>query len=74
MGRTSRVSGFYNLPVEERLKFVKDFAGLTDEEVNLISKCGRLSIDLADKMIENVIGTFELPFGIAVNFLINGRD
>lgn len=74
LGRTSRVSGFYNLPVEERLKFVKDFAGLTDEEVNLISKCGRLSIDLADKMIENVIGTFELPFGIAVNFLINGRD
>ncbi|MEM1549232.1 MAG: hydroxymethylglutaryl-CoA reductase, degradative [Candidatus Methanomethylicia archaeon] len=74
MGRTSRVSGFYNLPVEERLKFVKDFAGLTDEEVNLISRCGRLSIDLADKMIENVIGTFELPFGIAVNFLINGRD
>ncbi len=74
LGRTSRVSGFYNLPVEERLKFVKDFAGLTDEEVNLISRCGRLSIDLADKMIENVIGTFELPFGIAVNFLINGRD
>jgi len=31
LGRTSRVSGFYNLPVEERLKFVKDFAGLTGE-------------------------------------------
>ncbi|MCR6624248.1 MAG: hydroxymethylglutaryl-CoA reductase, degradative [archaeon YNP-LCB-024-027] len=74
MSRSSRVSGFYKMSISERLKFVKDFAGLTDDEVALISKCGRLSVDLADKMIENVIGTFELPFGIAVNFLINGRD
>lgn len=74
LNKTSRVSGFYKLSVEERLKFVKDFAGLSDDEVNLILKCGRLSVDLADKMIENVIGTFELPFGVAVNFLINNRD
>lgn len=74
LAKSSRISGFYKLSVKERLKFVKEFADLTDEEVELISKCGRLSLDLADKMIENVIGTFELPFAVAVNFLINSKD
>lgn len=74
MSRTSRVSGFYKLPVDERIRVVKEFAGLTDEEVGLLKKVGRLGLDVADKMIENVIGTFELPYGVAVNFLINGRD
>jgi hydroxymethylglutaryl-CoA reductase len=74
MGRTSRVSGFYKLPVDERVKIVKEFAELTDDEVELLRRTGRLSIDIADKMIENVIGTFELPYAVAVNFLINNRD
>ncbi|MEM2137318.1 MAG: hydroxymethylglutaryl-CoA reductase, degradative [Candidatus Methanomethylicia archaeon] len=74
MSKSSRVSGFYKWSIKERLQFVKDFANLTDDEIKLIYNCGRLSMDLADKMIENVIGTFELPFGVAVNFLINGRD
>jgi len=72
--RTSRLPGFYKLPIEERIKIVKEFAGLTDEEVALLTKVGRLGLDVADKMIENVIGTFELPYAVAVNFLINGRD
>jgi hydroxymethylglutaryl-CoA reductase len=72
--RTSRLPGFYKLPIEERIKVVKEFAGLTDEEVTLLTKVGRLGLDVADKMIENVIGTFELPYAVAVNFLINGRD
>ncbi len=74
MSKSSRVPGFYNLPIEERIKIVKEFAGLTDEEVEVLTRTGRLSLELADKMIENVIGTLELPLGIAVNFLINGRD
>jgi len=53
---------------------VKEFANLSDDEVELLTKTGRLSLELADKMIENVIGTLELPLGIAVNFLINGKD
>jgi hydroxymethylglutaryl-CoA reductase len=72
--RTSKLPGFYKLPIEERIKVVKEFAGLTDEEVTLLTKVGRLGLDVADKMIENVIGTFELPYAVAVNFLINGRD
>jgi len=71
--RTSRLKGFYKLTVDERLKRVREFAGLTDEEVTAIKSSG---IDLAilDRMIENVIGAMELPLGIATNFKINGKD
>ena len=62
------------MSIDERLKIVKEFADLTDEEVNMLRAQSALSLDLADRMIENVIGTFPMPFGIAVNFLINGRD
>ncbi|MCS7098953.1 MAG: hydroxymethylglutaryl-CoA reductase, degradative [Sulfolobales archaeon] len=72
--KTSRVPGFYKLPIEERLRIVKEFAGLVDDEVELLKKTGRLGLEVADKMIENVIGTFELPYGVAVNFLVNNRD
>jgi len=69
---SSKISGFYKLPVEERVAFVKKFAGLTEEEASLFSKM--LDVETADRMIENVLGTFDLPIGVAVNFLINGRD
>ncbi|MBS7624771.1 MAG: hydroxymethylglutaryl-CoA reductase, degradative [Candidatus Bathyarchaeia archaeon] len=72
--RTSAISGFYKLSIDERLKIVKEFANLTDEEVNMLKASSSLSLDLADRMIENVIGVFPMPMGIAVNFLINGRD
>jgi len=72
--KTSRISGFYKLTPEERLRIVAEFAELSDEEKELIKKTAKLSLDVADRMIENVIGTFELPLGIATNFLIDGRD
>ncbi len=71
--KSSRISGFYKLPVEERVKKVQEFADLSDEEADFLLN-GHLPIDLADRMIENVIGMTELPMGIATNFLINGRD
>ncbi len=71
---TSRISGFYKMSVEERVKIVKEFANLSDDEVSILLKTGRLDIGLADRMIENVIGTLELPLGIATNFLINNKD
>ncbi len=70
---SSRIPGFYKLSVEERLKKVAEFAGLSDEEVKAVLSQG-LPLDVADRMIENVIGTFELPLGIATNFLIDGKD
>jgi hydroxymethylglutaryl-CoA reductase len=70
--KSSQVSGFYKKSIEERIEFVKNFSNLTDEETKIFSST--LDLETADRMIENVLGTFELPLGIAVNFHINGKD
>ncbi|HWQ13169.1 MAG TPA: hydroxymethylglutaryl-CoA reductase, degradative [Roseiflexaceae bacterium] len=73
--RNSRLGGFYQLSPLDRLQAVKAFDGLTDEDLRqLHGGNGALTVERADKMIENVIGTFNLPIGIATNFRINGRD
>ena len=72
MNRTSRLSGFYQLNVEERTRIVAQWAGLTPEDISVLQRDPAL--DQADRMIENVISTYALPLGIAVNFLINSRD
>jgi hydroxymethylglutaryl-CoA reductase len=74
MSKSSLASGFYKLSPKERLQFVREFAGLSDEEATLLQNTGSLPLDLADRMIENVIGAIPIPLGIAVNFLINKRD
>jgi len=74
MGKSSQISGFYKRSPKERVKLVKEFAGLTDEEVRLLQSTGSLDMELANCMIENVVGAFPIPLGIAVNFLINKRD
>jgi hydroxymethylglutaryl-CoA reductase len=74
MARTSRIEGFYKLSMAERLRIVKEFGGLTDEEALALTGFGGLDPSVPDKMIENAIGSFQLPLGIAVNFLINGKD
>src|SRR6266487_6571571 len=71
----SRLGGFYQLHPHERLQAIKSFDGLCDEDLRrLQGGNGVLTIERADKMIENVVGTFSLPLGIATNFQINGRD
>jgi hydroxymethylglutaryl-CoA reductase len=74
MKKTSQVSGFYKLTPKQRIQFVKDFADLTEEEVKLLQSTCSLKLELADRMIENVVGTFPLPVGVAMNFLINKKD
>jgi len=74
MTKTSQISGFHNLKPLERIRIVKEFAALTDEEVNILQSTGSLELEQADRMIENVIGTMPIPLGVATNFLINGRD
>lgn len=69
----SEIKGFYKLPLEERVKIVKEFADLSPEEIETVKGKG-LDVEQGQRMIENVIGTFELPFGVAVNFLINDTD
>ncbi len=70
---SSRIPGFYKLSVEERLKKVAEFSNLSEEDTKILLEKG-LSLEVADRMIENVVGTFELPLGIATNFLIDGKD
>jgi hydroxymethylglutaryl-CoA reductase len=72
--KSSEYSGFYKLPVSERVQLVSKFAGLNDEEANLLQESGALDLEVANHMIENVIGVMPVPLGVAVNFLINGRD
>jgi len=72
--KSSMISGFYKLSPKERVKLVKEFADLTDEEAATLQSTGALPLELADRMIENVVGAFQVPLGIAVNFLINKKD
>jgi len=71
--KSSRIPKFYQLGVEERLRIVSEFAGLTDEEREMLLR-GGLDLATANRMIENVVGIFQMPLGIAVNFLIDGKD
>jgi len=74
MTRSSRFEGFYKLPLEKRREVLKEFATLTDEEVKTLANTGGLPADVADHMIENVVGGYTYPLGIAMNFRINGKD
>jgi hydroxymethylglutaryl-CoA reductase len=74
MTKSSAISGFYKLTPNERLMKVKEFADLADEETAILANTGALPMEVADRMIENVVGAFPLPLGIGVNFQINGKD
>ncbi len=73
MGRGSNLGSFYKLSVDERLRIVQEFSGLSDEEVHTL-KTGALPVPSAQRMIENVVGVLPVPLGIAVNFLVNDKD
>ncbi len=72
--RSSRLPGFFNKSLEERIETVAAWAELTAEEKAILTGEGGLSAAQGDHMIENVVGTHALPLGVATNFLINGRD
>jgi hydroxymethylglutaryl-CoA reductase len=72
MTTSSRLPGFYNKTQPERLQAVAEQAGLTPEELTAFST--GLSLDGADHLIENVVGLYSLPFGIATNFSVNHKE
>lgn len=72
--KTNNYSGFHKLSTQQRAAEVAEFANLTAEELATITEPGALSNDIADKVIENVIGTYQLPMGVAMNFIINGKE
>ena len=70
----SRIPGFYNLSLEERRAELLRHAELTPEELAALTGQAGLNAHQADHMIENVVGLYALPLGIALNFVVNGRQ
>jgi hydroxymethylglutaryl-CoA reductase len=71
---TSRIPGFYNLSLPERQQALRRAGNLNNEDLEALSGEHCLEIAQADHMIENVVGQFALPLGIALNFVVNGRE
>ncbi|MCS6908036.1 MAG: 3-hydroxy-3-methylglutaryl-CoA reductase, partial [Anaerolineales bacterium] len=72
--RSSRLVGFYNLSVPERQQQLFQQGWLEEDDLGILTDHAGLSLELADHMIENVVGVHPLPLGIATNFIINGRE
>ncbi len=72
--RSSEISGFYRLSVEERRRVIRDWGGLTEEEARAYEFPPGVDPALLGRMIENVVGAFPLPVGIATHFRVNGKD
>lgn len=72
--QTSRIPGFYDLPLSERRSLATAIAGLDPGTAAAIEGSPGLTPDQADHMIENVVGLYALPLAVAVNFQVNGRD
>jgi len=72
---SSRISKFYQLSIQDRLKILKERGFIDSDQLREMSSGkGSLRPDEADKMIENVIGVFNMPMGLGLNFKINGND
>lgn len=71
---SSEISGFYKLSIDERLRLIEEKVGLTDDEINILKNFGYFEPEKMDILIENVIASYQLPYSIACNFKINGKD
>ena len=74
MRQSSRIAGFYNRTLAERVETVAEWADLAQDESAALSGAMGLDHERATRMIENVVGLYALPLGIAVNFLVNDQD
>lgn len=74
MSIDSRLPMFRSMTPAERLGHLQELLELPAADIALLSDVGALPLEIADGMIENVIGKFELPYAVASNFQINGRD
>ncbi len=70
----SRIPGFYRLPLIERQELIAARMGTPLEELRPCLEQGGLTAEVADKTVENAIGTYGLPLGVALNFRVNGVD
>ncbi len=72
--RSSRLRGLYKMKVAERRTLVAEAIGMPVAEIGAALDTGGLTPETADKFVENVLGTYALPFGIAPNVRVNGKD
>ena len=70
----SDISGFYKLSMEERQKLLSSLANLNQDEMKILKELGYFTVTQIDTLIENVVGSYQLPFGLALNFTINDKD
>src|SRR5574342_199827 len=71
---TSRLPGFYKLTLDERRRIAAEALGVEVRELETALGTGGLDSVRADKLIENVLGTYAMPFALALNVQMNGRD
>ncbi len=74
MSEGSRIPGFYKLSLAARRKAVSERAGVDLKELEHVLEQGGLDTATADKVVENVLGIYGLPFGVALNVRVNGVD
>ena len=74
MKRNSRIPGFYKQPVDARRRLLAEAADLDATELARVLASGGLDVATADKTVENVLGTYALPFSLALNVQVNGVD
>jgi hydroxymethylglutaryl-CoA reductase len=74
MDKTSNLSGFYKLTLEERIKFAENFCSLSEDDIKTLRNPEALDMIKTDHMVENVIGRLQIPLGVATNFLINNKE
>ena len=72
--KSSRLKGFYKLKRGERLDRLREFANMPVDQTRLLGQDGALSFEVADLFVENALGSFPLPMGVAPSFKVNGRD
>ena len=72
--KSTRISKFYNLSLGERQNKLVGLGFLTPEDLPILNNKDALSLEQADNMIENVVGLYALPLGVALNFMVNGRE
>ncbi len=72
--RTSRISGFHKLSRDERLAAIQAVAGVDDATLEVLKASSALPFELLDRLVENAIGGFTVPVGVATNMIVDGRD
>ena len=70
---SSRIPGFYRLPVAERRRLLRLHADLSEQDLRTLDD-GGIDTATADRVVENAVGVYALPLGVGLNFVINGRD